>query len=163
MVNLKTLILDRYNTNYESIKNLFDSDSKSKFIHDVAKRLVSSSLLDEKTMQGAYIVLESNMPIGYLYISGNINDEVYIEVSILKNMRGNGYGKKIIKEISDYLFENNNIRIVKVNIDPSNINSINMVESCDFLFDEEEYENNNYTGKMTFFKESDCYINKRRK
>ena len=45
MVNLKTLILDRYNTNYESIKNLFDSDSKSKFIHDVAKRLISSSLL----------------------------------------------------------------------------------------------------------------------
>lgn len=73
------------------------------------------------------------------------------------------YGSKIINELSDYLFDNYNIRCVKLDIDPSNINSIKTAESFGFLLDEDEYERRNYTGRMVFYKESDCYINKRRK
>ena len=163
MVKLETLTLDRYNNNYKYIKDSFDNISKSKYIHDVTRRLISSSDLDENLLLGAYIVLDNNKEVGYTYISSNKNDEVYLETSILEDKRNNGYGKKIVSEVSDYLFENKNIRIVKVAIDPSNINSIKMVESCDFIFDEDDYESNNYIGKMTFFKESTCYINKRMK
>ena len=162
MIKLKTLVLDRYKEGYSSIINEFNNDSKSKYIHDVSRRLISSVKLDESLLREAYVVLDNNTPVGYLYISSNSNDEVYVEISILKDKRKNGYGKRILNEVSNYLFENN-IRIIKVSIEPSNIGSINMVESCDFLFDEEDYENNNYVGKMTFYKENDCYINKRRK
>lgn len=162
MINLRTLKLDRYNINYESLKKEFDNDSKSKFIHDVSRRLISSSALDENLLREAYVVLDDGIPIGYVYISGNSNDEVYVEISILKSQRKKGYGKRILTEVSDYLFEKN-IRIVKVNIEPSNIGSINMVDSCDFLLDEEDYENNHYTGKMTFYKENEYYVDKRRK
>ena len=106
-------------------------------------------------------MLSKNEPIGYVYISNNVKDEVFLELSILKYKRNMGYGSMIINELSDYLFNNYNIRCVKLDIDPSNINSIKIVEACGFLFDEDERRN--YTGRMVFYKESDCYINKRRK
>ena len=162
MINLKTLKLDRYNVNYESVINEFNNDSKSIFIHDISRRLISSSTLNENILREAYVVLDNNIPIGYVYISGNTNDEVYVEISILKEKRKQGYGKKILTEISDYLFEKN-MRVIKVNIEPSNIGSINMVDSCDFILDEDDYENNHYTGKMTFYKENEYYVDKRRK
>lgn len=74
-----------------------------------------------------------------------------------------GYGRTLLNEISNYLFEQYNIRCVKGDVDPSNKNSQQMLEACGYLFDEEEYERRNFIGNMVFFKESDCYVSKRRK
>ena len=162
-IKLETLCLDRYSEKYKNLKDEFNGNSVSRFVDSINDRLISSALNDEFSFQSAYIVLSKNEPIGYVYISNNVKDEVFLELSILKDKRNMGYGSKIINELSDYLFNNYNIRCVKLDIDPSNINSIKTADSCGFLFDEDEYERRDYTGRMVFYKESDCYINKRRK
>ena len=92
-----------------------------------------------------------------------INDEVFLEYAVLKEYRGMGYASDLVREVSSYLFENYNIKSIRLDIDPSNKNSILVANSCGFNLDEEDYESKNYVGKMQFVKDSDCYISKRKK
>lgn len=161
MIELQTLSLTKYDEKYNQIKEELENGiSSSKYIHQIKERLEKSNN-NHSIYNSAFIVLDENNPIGYLFISSMINDEVFIEYSVLKEHRQKGYGKKVVNEISDYLFENNNIKSIILDIDPSNKNSMLLASSCGFFFDEEDYESRNYIGKMRFIKESNCYINKR--
>lgn len=163
MIKLETLILTRYDEKYSKIKEEFENGiSSSKYIHQIKERLENSKDNNKTIFNSAFIILDEDIPVGYLFISSNINDEVFLECSILKEFRGMGYGSRITNEISDYLFQEHNIRSIKLDIDPSNKKSIMAANSCGFFLDEEDYELRNYTGKMKFIKESNCYINKRR-
>ena len=104
------------------------------------------------------MVEDLGTPIGYLYISSLIRDEVFLEYAVLKEYRGKGYGSTIIRETSDYLFENHNIRSIRLDIDPSNKNSINAAEACGYTVDEEEFASRNYTGRMQFVKDNEYYM-----
>ena len=78
-------------------------------------------------------------------------DVAFIELSILKEYRGLGLGKLSIDEISNYLFENYNIKELRADVDPSNKKSIDMLSSSNFYPDEEQYEKNNYEGKIELY------------
>ena len=163
-IELKTLNLTRYSEERDkNLKNELENGlSSSNFIHQIGERLVISKDNNKSIYNSAFVVLDNSNPVGYLFISSRINDEVFLECSILKEYRGKGYGSRITNEISDYLFEEENIRSIKLDIDPSNKKSILAAEACGFFLDEEEYESRNYMGKMQFVRESDCYINKRK-
>lgn len=162
-IELETLSLIKYNKDkYKELTDELDKgESSSKYIHQIKERLELSNY--NNIYQNAYIVLDKDIPIGYLYISSMINDEVYLEYSILKQYRHMGYASDLLYEITNYLFENNNIKNIKLDIDPSNKGSILVAISNGYNLDEEDYEKRNYLGKMKFIKESDCYISKRRK
>lgn len=162
-IQLETLSLTRYDEeNHKQIKEELENGvSSSGFIHQIKERLENSNN-NKSIFNSAFIILDEDIPVGYLFISSNINDEVFLECSILKEFRGMGYGSRVTNEISDYLFEEQNIRSIKLDIDPNNKKSIMAANSCGFFLDEDDYESRNYTGKMKFIRESDCYINKRR-
>lgn len=162
-IELETLSLIKYNKDkYKEVQDELDKgESSSKYIHQIKERLELSNY--NNIYQNAYIVLDKDTPVGYLYISSMINDEVYLEYSILKRYRNMGYASDLLYEISNYLFENCNIKNIKLDIDPSNKGSILVANSNGYILDEEDYEKRNYLGKMKFIKESDCYISKRRK
>jgi len=164
-IELETLNLTRYNeVKYKIIKDELENGlSSSSYIHQIGERLEISKNNNKSIYNSAFVVLDNSIPVGYLFISSRINDEVFLECSILKEYRKMGYGSRITNEISDYLFEEENIRSIKLDIDPSNKKSILAANSCGFFLDEEEYESRNYMGKMQFVRESDCYINKRKK
>lgn len=162
-IDLKTISLCRYDESFSKVKEDFtNGDSSSNFIHSIKERLESSTQNPEFTFQSAYLVLKQNIPIGYVFISGITNDEVYLECSVLSKFRKQGLGYVITNEVCDYLYENHNIKTIKLDISPSNRKSIMLAEKCGFIFDEEDYENRNYTGNMTFIKDSYCYVPKRR-
>ena len=164
-IELETLNLLRYNPErHNNTKEEFLSGSSlSKYIQKVGERLELSKTNDKSIYQSAFVVEEEQIPIGYLYISNVSRDEVFLEYGVLKNFRKKGYATRIIKEISDYLFENYNIKNIRLDIDPSNIGSIATAKSCGFYLDEEEYEQRNFIGKMQFVKESNCYVSRRKK
>ena len=163
-IDLETLSLCRYDESLfcEVKEELINGISASNFIHSIKEILENSNNNPSFNFQSAYIVVKENNPIGYIYISGSKNDEVYLEYLVLNNFRTQGYGTLLINEVCDYLYEIHNIKSVKLDISPSNKNSIKLAEKCGFIFDEEDYENRNYSGNMTFIKESYCYISKRR-
>lgn len=163
-IKLETLNLTRYDEEkHKFLKDeLENGESSSRFIHQIAQRLDNSNFAGENIFQSAFVVLDKDIPIGYVYISSNKKDEVFLECSLLKNFRGKGYGKRLLNEVSNYLFEKHNIRCIKGDVDPSNKNSLVMLKACGYEFDEEDYEERNFIGNMVFFKESECYVPKRR-
>lgn len=164
-IELETLRLVRYSDyKYRELKEeLENGRSSSDYIHQIGERLELSKDNDKSIYQSAFVVLDEDVPIGYLFISSMVCDEVFLEYSVLKDFRRMGYASSIVSEISDYLFQNHNIRSIRLDIDPSNKNSVLVANSCGFMLDEEEFESRNYVGKMQFIKESDCYVSKRRK
>ena len=164
-IKLETLDLTRYDAEKHRFlkEDLENGESASRFIHQMAQRLDNSIYAGENIFQSAFVVLDREIPIGYVYISSNKNDEVFLEYSLLKSFRGMGYGKRLLNEVSNYLFENHNIRCIKGDVDPSNKNSQMMLESCGYEFAEEDYEERNFMGNMVFFKESECYVSKRKR
>lgn len=163
-IELETLDLKRYNREQHlTVKEELECGaSASKHIHQIGERLELSK--DNKSIyQSGYVVEDNGMPIGYLFISSMRDDEVFLEYSVLKQFRGMGYGSSIVRETTDYLFENHNIRSIRLDIDPSNRNSSLVATSCGFSVDEEEFESRNFTGKMQFVRENEFYISKRRR
>lgn len=164
-IKLETLSLKRYNElKHRLLKEEFKSgESSSQYIHQVDERLEFSKDNTKTLYQSAFVVEDSEIPIGYVFISNMKFDEVFLEYAVLKDYRKMGYGSKIVNEVSDYLFQNHNIKSIRLDIDPSNQNSILVAGSCGFMLDEDEYESRNFIGKMQFIKESELYISKRSK
>mgnify|MGYP003303843978 CR=1 FL=1 len=78
---------------------------KIAIVNFVTEHLLAASV--EKESIG--VVEDLGTPIGYLYISSMVRDEVFLEYAVLKEERGKGYGSDIIRETTDYLFQNHNI------------------------------------------------------
>lgn len=165
IIKLETLQLVRYSEqDHRTLKEEFENgSSSSKYIQDIGNRLELSKDNDNSIYQSAFVVVDGDESVGYLFISSMVRDEVFLEYAVLKTFRGMGYASSIVSEVSNYLFQNHNIRSIKLDIDPSNKNSVLVAESCGFILDEEEFESRNFIGKMHFIKESDCYVSKRRK
>lgn len=164
-INLETVTLTRYNEakHKDMMEELDNKDSKSRFIHNIKDRLIASSFNQEFSFASAYVIEEKDIPVGYTYLSPMKNDIVFIEISLLKQVRGKGIGSRALEEVSDYLFTNHNIKEARADVDPSNEKSINMLLNCGFSPDEEEYASRGFNGKMEFVKDSYCYESKRRK
>lgn len=161
-IDLETLTLVRYSEEFEDVKEKLDKgESSSNFIHQVGERL-EMTRDNNSVFQSAYVVLDYDMPVGYLFISSLVKDEVFLEYAVLKEHRGKGYASDIVDETTRYLFENHNMRSIRLDIDPINKNSILVAKSCGFMVDEDEYEARNFLGKMLFIKENEYYISKRR-
>lgn len=163
-IELESLRLTRYKEEkHQKLKDEFEKgESHSNFIHQIGSRLENSKNIDRNIYQSAFVVEEEEIPIGYLFISSRIRDEVFLEYAVLKPYRGLGYGSAIIRQTADYLFQNHNIRAIRLDIDPSNKNSILAAEACGYTLDEEEFASRNYTGRMEFVKDSTYYVSKRR-
>lgn len=163
-IELKSLLLTRYSEEkHRQLKDELETgESHSDFIHQVGERLESSKDNDRGIYQSAFVVEDLGTPVGYLFISSMVRDEVFLEYAVLKEHRGKGYGSDIIRETTDYLFQEHNIRCIRLDIDPSNKNSINAAEACGYTVDEEEFASRNYTGRMQFVKDSEYYVSKRR-
>ena len=152
-IQLETLNLVRYNEQQHSSlkKELEIGNSSSNYIHQIGERLEASKDNNRSIYQSAFVVEAKEIPVGYLFISTMTHDEVFLEYAVLKDFRRMGYGSRIISETTEYLFQEHNIRSIRLDIDPSNKNSILIADLCGFIFDEEEYESRNF------------YISKRRK
>lgn len=163
-VELDSLILTRYSEEkHKKLKEDFESgESHSEFIYQIGSRLENSKNNNRSIYQSAFVVEDLGVPVGYLFISNRIRDEVFLEYAVLKQYRGMGYGSDIVRQTTDYLFQNHNIKDIRLDIDPSNKNSINTAEACGYTLDEDEFASRNYTGRMQFVQDSTYYVSKRR-
>ena len=163
-IELDSLVLTRYSEEkHKRLKENFESgESHSDFIYQIGSRLENSKNNNRSIYQSAFVVEDLGVPVGYLFISNRIRDEVFLEYAVLKEYRGMGYGSDIVRQTTDYLFQNHNIRDIRLDIDPSNKNSINTAEACGYTLDEDEFASRNYTGRMQFVQDSTYYVSKRR-
>ena len=143
-------------------ENFESGESHSDFIYQIGSRLENSKNNNRSIYQSAFVVEDLGVPVGYLFISNRIRDEVFLEYAVLKEYRAMCYGSDIVRQTTDYLFQNHNIKDIRLDIDPSNKNSINTAEACGYTLDEDEFASRNYTGRMQFVQDSTYYVSKRR-
>ena len=101
--------------------------------------------------------------IGYIYLSALFNEKLYLEYSIIKEYRNEGLGKLLLAEITEYLCNNYNIKEISLNIDISNLASMNLANSVGYYFDEDTLNKNNADNKQDFSFYNINYINKKSK
>lgn len=165
-LQLENIVLSTYDINNEKhneVLDKFENESKSQYIHDIKERIKDFKNKKSFPFDTGFFVVINNDIVGYMFISKNISDEVYLESSLLKEYRGKKYGKLILNDVSNYLMNEYNIRSLILDIDPSNIPSIRTAISCGYEIDEEEYLKRNMSGKILYRLDNYNYINKKRK
>lgn len=149
---------DPISQKHKLLLNQFKGISHSSFISMIDNRLELLNKQKSFPFDTAFVIISGSKLLGYLFISSVRNDEVYLELSLLKEKRGKGYGKLILVLVTDYLFEHYNIRDIALDIDVSNHASINTATSGGYYAD--EYLN---SGRIIFRNYNLNYIDKRNK
>ena len=137
--------------------DLTSGNSKSNMIHQIGERLISSREVDNLEFDNAYVIYINNTIMGYLYLTGKRTNYIYIEMSIVKDMRARHLGTYLLDAITDYVFMNNpDLKEIRANIDMSNYASMKMAENAGF-----DYDENDYRGQKIDFKKSNPYYRRR--
>jgi len=94
-----------------------------------------------------FVVERDGKYIGFVGSLDFTNDGIMeIWYAINKNLRGRGYGEKVLAEITPYLIEHvDGLKDIELNIDKSNKGSIKVAERNGYVFDHEE------DGYMTYY------------
>lgn len=136
MIKLESMLLEDFSkVDMEQLKfykKLRDQESISKRFQGILPSLLSDS--DSELGKG-YLVSFNNKYIGYLLIGSISLDErsIYLRSAVDCDERGKSYGKIILKEVTDYIFNNyHEVQFIKLYIADDNIPSINTAKSCGY-------------------------------
>ncbi len=142
-IKLDTLslhIMDRENINdCKFVKKLVNNEGIKKWVHGISN--IMSSNENKEFFNKGFIVKDNDLYIGYLGI-GALNSEksVYLRAGIDNNVIGKGYGKKILNEITEYIFFNySEVESIKLKIDKENIASLKTANSCGYKWLHDDY------------------------
>lgn len=145
--NIGKLVITSYDTNNNShreFKNSLINDLEFKkyfgefFLKRIDDIFTNSDSLE---VDKAYIVLENDKIIGMIRIfSYHQLGFLNIQYAVNPEYRNQGYGKKILKEVSNYFLNNNNIKCISLDIDKNNIGSIKCALDAGYIFEENKYK-----------------------
>ena len=88
-----------------------------------------------------YFIQDKNQIIGLVrFFSYHELGFVNIQYAVLPDFRKQGYGKKIVRELTSYLMKNGSIKCIETDIDKSNIGSIKSVLSAGYQNENGKYK-----------------------
>lgn len=153
--NLETLSLytiDKQNKkDLEFIKKLFHDENIKKWVNGISNILSDNK--NKNFFNSGFIVKLESEYIGYVSI-GDFNKEekcVYLRIGIPNDKTGLGYGKRILNEITNYIFSNySEVENIKLKIKKENIPSLRTANSCGYtwLYDDFYIKYNSYIKKI---------------
>lgn len=154
--NFKFEYFDLNNPKHIKMKEELIGNSKSKFVHQVEERIDASE--DNTIFGNAFLVSCGDLPIGYLYISSMPRDYIFLEYLLISEVRGKGYGKNMLQEIEDYLFENySRLKEIHLDIDNSNIASQTIAEYVGYYAEPDDLLSETKPHSMIFKKFNPYY------
>lgn len=143
--NLDTLSIVSYDDNIQEHRNfkrelLTDEEFKKYFGEMFIKKaddiFTSSNDLEVKK---AYLVKDFDEIVGMIRIfSYHESGVVNIQYAVRPSVRKQGYGSRILKEISNFLIQNN-ITCIEGNIDKNNIGSLKIATSLGYEKEEDKF------------------------
>ena len=116
--------------------NLMNDPAVNRFIGNLDYFIEHTKVRRENNgIDSIYIVKKAGTSIGF--ISLNIfSDKYEMSIAILPEYRHQYLGTMLVTDFTDYLFRNNeDINEIYVEINPSNVNSIKMVDNSGFKKD----------------------------
>ena len=121
---------------------LLDSDFRKyfgeMFLKNEEEYFANSNGIELKKI---YFIQDENQIIGLIrFFSYHELGFVNIQYAVLPDFRKQGYGKKIVREITHYLMNNGSIKCIETDIDKSNIESIKTVLSAGYQNENGKYK-----------------------
>lgn len=115
-------------SDFELIKNNLKSDYDDFW----SKEALEQELLNENRI---YILAKNentNEILGFAGISVIFNEAELMNIVVKKNKRKHGIGKALLEKIINICIENN-IEVVKLEVNENNISAKNLYKSCGFI------------------------------
>lgn len=153
---LDTIELVQYNESLNSYVKQLLIDDNSKYVKQVEERL--NKKISNTVLGNGFLVKLQDKIIGYVYFSPISNYRLYLEYSVLKSERKKGYGKLILNEVTNYVIQNYNIKQIMLDIDRSNLASMNTAISCGYNYDDDTIGMND---RIEFILDNPYFINKK--
>lgn len=153
---LDTLELVQYNESLKDYAKQLLLDDNNRYVKQVEERLNKDN--SNTVFDRGFLVKLQDKIIGYLYFSSISNYRLYLEYSVLKNERNKGYGKLILNEATNYILENYNIKQIMLDIDKSNLASMNTAISCGYNYDDDTIGMND---RIEFILDNPYFISKK--
>ena len=143
-IKLNTLSVTNYDSkDIEKVKFMYeissDKDIRKYVSTEVDKYLMRTNYTDGIEHSIAYIVKDDNKLVGFFKPSIFYDTDIGLDYGIHPRYRKQGYGKRLLIEISDYFF-NRNINSIALCIDNNNIASINTALSAGFKKENTGYQ-----------------------
>lgn len=153
---LEKIELLQYNDSLSDYVKQLLIDDNNKYVKQVEERLNKGN--SDTVFDRGFLVKLQDKIIGYIYFSPISNYRLYLEYSVLKSERNKGYGKLILNEATNYILENYNIKQIMLDIDKSNLASMNTAISCGYNYDDDTIGMNN---RIEFILDNPYFINKK--
>ena len=153
---LEKIELVQYNESLKDYAKQLLLDDNNRYVKQVEERLNKDN--SNTVFDRGFLVKLQDKIIGYLYFSPISNYRLYLEYSVLKNERNKGYGKLILNEATNYILENYNIKKIMLDIDKSNLASMNTAISCGYNYDDDTIGMND---RIEFILDNPYFINKK--
>lgn len=128
------------------LKNLINDETIKSRFQGLLPNLMKNS---KEIFNKGFFLSFKNELVGYIdFSSFNTEEAVYFRGAISQEHRGKKLGKKMLKDISNYTFENYPyVKFIKLKIEKDNISSIKVALSNGFYNIDKDYyvlENPNY-------------------
>lgn len=151
MIHLRTINLEKFDKKkyYDLMSRLErDENVKRYFSKNLEVWLEKhQAVSDDKIEVGkTYVIVKEHKYIGIVgSLSFSSNGILEVCYAIDKDFRGNGYGEKILAEITPYLIEHvDDLKDIKLKIDKENIASKKVAERNGYLLEEETKDTDVY-------------------
>ena len=157
-MKLNNIELVPYSDEYKDVLIKINNDNSNHFVKQIEERLMLGNHTNSFELNSGYLVKIDNNIVGYVYYSAISNFRMYIEYLILSCYRKKGYGSLLLKESTDYILNNYNIKKICLDIDKSNLASMNTAISCGYMYDDDDLINN--CSSINFSLDNVYYMNK---
>lgn len=107
-------------------KELIEDKMVNHFFPNINEENFIKPITNPKQIEpkNSYFIKKHNNLIGWIYIGG-CEKELTLDCIVHPNYRGLGYGKEIVKECTNYIFNHNLANEIELMISPYNTSSIN--------------------------------------
>ena len=144
LIKLESLTLTDFNKeNKEELefsKKLIFDESIKKWFSGIFSYLSNSHHYD--FFGRGFLIKDNDIYVGYIGI-GEFNENeksVYLKAAIDKDKRGHSYGKRILSEITDYIFTNHGyVENIRLKIDSNNTASLKTAETCGYKWFRDDF------------------------
>lgn len=158
-MKLESIELINYNEKYKNILEQINKDNLHHYVKQVDERLLLNGENVDFKLDCGYLVKYMDKIIGYVYLSNISNYRMYIEYLILFSERNKGYGHMVLKEITDFILSNYNIKRICLDIDKSNLASMNTALSCGYMYEDDDLIDN--SSSIEFSLDNAYFISKK--
>lgn len=138
-IKLKTLELITFDKNNSEhlhfLKTLIKDESITERFQGIFSSLIHNN--NNNLYDKGFFISNNQKLIGYIHIGNYNKDErsLYLRIAIASYKRGEGLGKRSLKEITDYIFENTKeVENLRLKIAKDNKASINTAQAAGYTW-----------------------------